>query len=583
MTHFITLTQKSRNNFRVPFFATLALMMTSSIAYAQVEPATTVADPGRVQQQILEDEEMPDVMPTMAVENLLRQKVPANAENITFTLRSIDIEGATAYSENDLRPVYGDKIGTTISLADVYTIAAQLTNRFRNNGYILTQVVVPPQTIDGGNVNLKVVEGYIDQVVVEGDGTERESAFVREYAQNIRTGGALNVRELERYLLLINDLPGVEARSVLSPSRSKAGAADLRIIVTRDPFDALVAADNYGSRYLGPLQTSAAASLNSLFGLNEKITGQMVLAPQLGEGLELAYFMASYEQPIFDEGTTIEVLTSFTDTDPGWTLDEFHVSGQSKYLRVKVDHPFIRGRSQNLHGHVSFDMRNLQSRNDIEQPSKLDKIRALRVGGRYELLDTFMGVGINSVDLELSRGLGIFSASNERNPRLTRFFGEPEFTKLNADLQRLQRVTSNVNVLLNVSGQWAANPLLSSEEFGIGGLHIGRGYDPSEIVGDDGVAGKVEVQWNEPYVVQSSFIDDYQLYGFYDAGIVWNQDAATSQDKRNSLTSLGLGVRAQLFNESTDAGLAVAFPLSRDVATRNDQDPRYYFNVTHKF
>ncbi|MGB4107567.1 MAG: ShlB/FhaC/HecB family hemolysin secretion/activation protein [Alphaproteobacteria bacterium] len=581
MINFKTLFANPRAGLCAAFIATIYIVAPVSPAFAQVGEATTTADPGRVQQQMLDEQEIPDVMPSMEVENLLRQKIPANAESVRFTLRSVDVQGATAYSEQQLQSLYADRIGSEISLADVYTIAAQMTNKFRNTGYILTQVIVPPQTIDGGNVKLQVVEGYVDQVVVEGAGTDRENQFVREYAKNIRTGGALNVRELERYLLLINDLPGVEARSILSPSRTKGGAADLRIIVSRDPFDALLSLDNYGSRFLGPLQASAAASLNSMLGLNEKITGQVVVAPQLGNGYELAYFMGAYEQPVGDEGTMVEFLASFTDTDPGWTLREFNVSGQSQYLRLKVEHPFLRARSQNLWGRLVFDLRNQQSRNDIEIPSRRDHIRALRVGGRYEVLDTLLGVGINSVDLEISQGLGILGASNRQDPRLTRLLGDPTFTKLNADLQRLQRVTSKVNVLMNVSGQWAANPLLSSEEFGIGGLHIGRGYDPSEIVGDDGVAGKVELQWNEPTEIQH--IDDYQLYSFYDAGVVWNKDATTSAGKRDSITSVGLGVRAQVFNESTDVGAAVAFPLTRDVGTEDSRRTEYYFNVSRKF
>lgn len=582
MVSFITLLQKPRSLFAgVALFALVSAAATP--AAAQVDAATGIADPGRAGAQMLEQRDLPDVMPKMEVESLLRQNIPANAENIKFVLKSVNIDGVTAFSEQELASVYGNRVGSQISLTDVYTIAAELTNKFRNSGYILTQVVVPPQTIDGGGVRLKVVEGYIDQVVVEGQGSEKENGLVREYANAIHTGGALNVRELERSLLLINDLPGVEARSVLSPSKTKTGAADLRIIVARDDFDGLLSMDNYGSRFLGPLQTSAAGSFNSLLGMNEKITTQVVLAPQLGESFELAYLMASYQEPIFDQGTTVEVLGSFTDTDPGWTLDDFHVSGQSNYLRVKVDHPFIRGRSQNLHGHVSLDMRNLQSRNDVETPSKTDRIRALRVGGRYEILDTLLGVGVNSVDLEVSQGLDILGASNDRDPRLTRLAGDPTFTKLTADLQRLQRVTSNVNVLLNVSGQWAGQALLSSEEFGIGGMHIGRGYDPSEIVGDDGLAGKAEIQWNEPYKIQSPYVNDYQLYSFYDAGVVWNKDATTSAGKRDSITSVGLGLRAQLFDKTTDAGLAVAFPLTREVATEESTHPEYFFNVSRKF
>ena len=111
-------------------------------------------------------------------------------------------------------------------------------------------------------------------------------------------------------------------------------------------------------------------------------------------------------------------------------------------------------------------------------------------------------------------------------------------------------------------------------------MGIGRGYDPSEIVGDDGIAGKVEVQWNEPYPL--SAIEDYQIYGFFDIGTVWNQDATTSSDKRESISSTGLGVRADI-TENTKAGVAVAFPLTREVDARGDKDPRYYVNVNHSF
>ncbi|MEZ5918475.1 MAG: ShlB/FhaC/HecB family hemolysin secretion/activation protein [Alphaproteobacteria bacterium] len=81
-----------------------------------------------------------------------------------------------------------------------------------------------------------------------------------------------------------------------------------------------------------------------------------------------------------------------------------------------------------------------------------------------------------------------------------------------------------------VRGQWASDALLASGGSGAGGVNYGRACDPSEIVGDEGVAGKVEVQWNEPR--KFDMFEDYQLYGFYDIGKVWNQDATTSTNKK---------------------------------------------------
>ena len=112
-------------------------------------------------------------------------------------------------------------------------------------------------------------------------------------------------------------------------------------------------------------------------------------------------------------------------------------------------------------------------------------------------------------------------AQATRATNLTRDLADPQATKLEAEIQRLQRVTNNVNVLLAARGQIASNALLSSEEFAVGGINSGRGYDPSEITGDHGISGKVELQWNNPIAFTGqNFVESYQLFGFYDIGRV---------------------------------------------------------------
>jgi hemolysin activation/secretion protein len=538
----------------------------------------SVTDPGRIGQQLAPQIDIPNVQPEVEVTNPIMQQMPEGAETITFQLTSVVLEGVTAYKPKALEALYADKLGTTVSLADVYAIASALTTKYRNDGYILSQVIIPPQTIESGIVRLQVVEGYIDQITVEGQDKESAVDFIRQYAGHIKTGQALNVRDLERYLLLINDLPGVEARSVLSPSESQTGASDLRIIVTRDPFDALLSADNFGTRYLGPVNLSAAASLNSFFGMNERITTQYVIAPNTGEGPDLSYLSLGYEQPVGSHGTVLELTGSRTNTQPEYDLRLFNIVGRSDFISVKATHPFIRSRSKNLTGSLALDWRDVISKNIIDR--REDRIRALRFGGRYEYLDTWLGVGLNSFNLELSKGLDILNASNGRDANLSRSLGDPQFFKANLDIQRLQRVTSEINLLLQARGQLANDALLSSEEFGIGGQGIGRGYDASEIVGDEGAAGKLEVQWNEPKEIP--YIEKYQLFAFYEGGSVWNKDATTSNLKRDTITSTGVGVRAD-FNESTSAGVTLALPLNRDVQTMRDQDKRLFMNVSRKF
>ena len=266
-------------------------------------------------------------------------------------------------------------------------------------------------------------------------------------------------------------------------------------------------------------------------------------------------------------------FANHTDTEPGFTLDEFDVNGRSNFLSVTVEHPFIRSRSENLYGYATLDWREVESRNDLE-PTRRDNIRAFRVGGRYEFLDTLFGVGVNSVSVEFAQGLKVLGSSEEDDANLTRPGADPQFTKFSGEAQRLQRVTEDVNLLLGARGQVSANPLLASEEFGVGGPTFGRAFDPSEIIGDDGVAGKVELQWNQPY--PWDLVDDYQVYSFFDVGRIWNQDATTSALKSDTISSAGLGLRADVVQD-IQAGLAVAFPLNRDVETQRDRRPPRLF------
>lgn len=545
---------------------------------AQERAATGQAYPGRVQEQFDEESGLRPAGPKIQVRDLVLQNMPPNAEKIRFNLNQIRFEGVGAYTESEMRPVYADKLGQNVSLADVYAIATAMTNKYRNDGYILTQVIVPAQTIDGGVVTLRAVEGFVDNITVSGNDQQSALSTIRAYANRIRSqGGALNVEDLEKFLLLINDLPGVEARSVLSPSRTQTGASDLQIIVERDPYDAFLGVDNYGSRYLGPLQFTAAAAANSFFGNNERISAQFVAVP---DSAELYYFSLGYEQPVGTYGTKVITQYTHSNTEPGYDLDQFDVNGKSDFGSIAIEHPFLRSREHSVYAHVQLDARDVQSRNILE-PTREDRIRAIRVGSRYEFLDNLFTAGVNAISIEVAKGLNILGASSKGDVRLSRPSGDPEFFKVNAEAQRLQRVTSSVNLQLSARGQLANDALLASEEFGVGGINSGRGYDPSEIVGDDGISGSIEVQWNEPYPV--SYLEDYQLFGFYDIGKVWNTDAAADDD--DSLASAGFGVRTDLPSD-IKAGMTVAIPLTRGVQTagvRNGQNARVFFHLNKRF
>lgn len=536
------------------------------------------AEPSRAQQQIAPIER-PTVAPTTSglISGTTAVAAPAGSEKVKFVLKSVKIEGMTAYSEAEAEALYRDRIGTTISLADVYAMAQSLTVKYRNEGYILTQVVVPDQTIAGGNIRLRVVEGYVDRVIIQG-ATRDKRAFLQGYADKIRAERPLNSQKLERYVLLMNDLAGVSARAVLSPSGTHVGASDITIMIDdTKTYDLFGQIDNRGTRYLGPLQMNIGTRLNNVAGFNEGINLQAVTAFSDLNDREMDYFGFSWGQPLNHEGTKLSIGASVTSTDPGYVLSANDVEGLAKNINVELSHPFIRTRNENLFGALKFNYLNSTRKDNLGLGDTTDHLRVLRAAGTYQLTDRW--VGINTANLELSKGLGILGASDKGDANMTRTGGDPEFVKATLELSRLQRLSSVFDVFVSAAGQKSNDTLLASEEFGVGGINYGSAYDSSEITGEEGVAGRVELRANNPFTMP---VELFQLYGFYDIGKVWDPDNALPEERIRSLSSTGAGFRANM-NENFAGTFEAALPLTRDVGTEGDRNMRFFGSVTARF
>ena len=101
-------------------------------------------------------------------------------------------------------------------------LAGKVTAAYRSKGYILAQTIVPAQKVTDGTLTLKIVQGYIDQVKIQGDaGGARK--YLEAYGARIKAVRPLTAPVLERELLLVSDLAGFQVRSVLTPSATAEG------------------------------------------------------------------------------------------------------------------------------------------------------------------------------------------------------------------------------------------------------------------------------------------------------------------------------------------------------------------------
>ncbi|GJL78564.1 MAG: hypothetical protein NPINA01_15530 [Nitrospinaceae bacterium] len=498
---------------------------------------------------------------------------PKELKKVKFKLQRLLIQGSTVYRNRQFLHLYRNFLGREITLAHVYRIADAITKKYRNEGYILSKAIVPPQKIDAGVVRVNIMEGAVDNVRVQGQ-VRGPKPLLNAYRKRLLKSRPLHAKDLERYLLLIDDLPGVSVKSVLTPSKDKPGTSDLTLILENKPIDAHAGVDNRGTKFNGPIQLFAGASENSLLGFYERtgIQGVITSDPQ-----ELFYVNGFYEAPVTNEGTMLNVSGSVSNSQPGSSLEVFNVEGETFTFSLGLTHPFIRSRGENLRGHLSYTHRNTKT-DILGTLDSEDRLRIIELGLTYDNADRFRGINLFSVNV--SQGLNILDATEPGSLNLSRSQGRSDFTKISAKIQRLQQLAPSWMLSGSAAGQYSFEKLLASEEFGVGGLSFGRAFDPSEITGDQGVAFKLELQ--RAFQLKKKFLRNLQAYAFIDYGSVWNRVPTPTGARRQDLASAGLGTRFNL-TQYLSGTVEVAKPLNRDVATEGNRDPRVFFSLSARY
>ncbi|RWQ58826.1 ShlB/FhaC/HecB family hemolysin secretion/activation protein [Mesorhizobium sp.] len=555
-----------------------AFFLSLDASYAQTVPPG--AEPGRIEQRF---EEPPAPQARVRIPEGLESTMPAaEAAQVTLELRGVEIEGSTVYTDDQLRELYAELLGKKVTLLQVFEVAAKITARYGNDGYLLSRVIVPPQELNqaGAVIRLQAVEGYIDEVIWP-DGVERYRNFFDDYAAKITAERPARADRLERYLLLANDLPGLTFKSTLRASERNPGASTLVLEMEIDPYDVSLSTDNYGTEASGPYQGMVSGHLNNAFGAHERLSGGYVIAgPSEDDDPELHYFFWGYDQVLNSEGLTFSFSGNASRGDPGTALlSALEYQTQSLNLTTGVSYPFIRTRSQNLTGGFFFDYEDSEGLTSSGLSTE-DRLRILRAELAYDFADGWSG--INQAIIALSQGIdGLGSTSND-NPNASRIPGAVDFFKTTLFLSRQQPLPNRFTSYMSVFGQLAADPLLSSQECGYGGRRFGRGFDASIVTGDHCLLLNGELRYDLDVPVSlDAFLDRAQAYVFTDYGRIWNIDAPAGTPDSDDGASAGLGVRFE--TDTLSADIAVSRTLEDPESVVDPSDWRGWFKVSATF
>jgi hemolysin activation/secretion protein len=538
----------------------LASLACLSVLALVAPPAFAQSEPAALERTIPQPDAQTQSNPTISGPRLAksaRLKAPKR-----FTLGAVNIQGARTFTREELSQYFEPMLAREIDGAKLGELAARITQRYRDSGYLLSYASIPSQNVEAGIVSLAVTEGRIAQVTVDGAGSGRSA--VEAIAQPLLQDAPLKGATLERVVGLIRDLPGISVVDVsLNRTGADAGLYGLKIKIARKPVKLFTYMDNRGSESIGRIRLYSSASLTSLAVGGDELRFDLFGIP--GHGSRYLYGQVVASAPIGHDGLRLTLAASKGDQNlrPNERID-----GDSRNFSAQLSYPMIRGRSFTMVGKASLnDWRSAAE--DHGAPRLRDRLRVARIGVEFSTETRTRLRG----DFTLSTGLGFDGATRPGDPLASRPKAGGQFFKGALNLRVTKQLGDRLRLQGAIAGQYSSRSLLSFEEFAVGGSQIGRAFDYNEITGDHGIAGVIEMAYRLGDA--KGLIKKPELFAYADGGATFRKHSTPDFPQKERLAGTGLGARFGLggFILSSEVGVPVAH-------SHGNRSVRVFFSVS---
>ena len=188
-----------------------------------------------------------------------------------------------------------------------------------------------------GRIRIQVLEGRFGGSSVQQTGSRANAAYVQSLiTARLASGAPLSSADLERGLLLANDLPGIAATGVLQAGANTSETA--LAIQVRDT--AFITGDaglnNYGIPSTGRLQASGGLAVNNWSGQGDQLSLRLLAAQDIRSAV------ARYSLPLGYNGLRLTAHASTLDYTLGGSYSALHAEGKAHTAGLRLHYPLIR-------------------------------------------------------------------------------------------------------------------------------------------------------------------------------------------------------------------------------------------------
>lgn len=461
----------------------------------------------------------------------------AHAEDAQFDVFEYRVEGTTLLPVTVVEQAVYPHLGEKKTLADVEKARDALEKAYHGAGYLTVLVSIPQQKVDGGVVKLAVTEAPVERLRVV------ESRYfslgeIKAGAPELAEGSVPHFPQMQKELAALNRSGDRRITPVLRPGKTPGTVeVDLKV-QDKLPLHGSVEVNDRYSQDTTRTRASASLRWDNLWQEQHGLGITVQTAPENPD--ESRVFSASYTWPLASgDYLAFYGVRSDSDVAPVGTLN---VVGNGVIYGARYILP-LRGRDDFIHtATLGVDYKDFsQSVNLIGSGGFNTPIRYLPFTLGWD--GTWLGEGRTSkfgaaFNFHV-RGL----VADEQEFADKRFKGRPNYAYVRGTFSHEASRPSGWGVAARGSWQVAPQPLISNEQFAIGGVDTVRGYLESAALGENGIALSLEAKTPNFAKRLGDALDDVHVLAFIDGGRVSVRDPLPQQEDHFSASGAGVGLR----------------------------------------
>lgn len=496
-----------------------------------------------------------------------------------FDVFQFVIDGNTVLHPDVVESAVYPYMGPGKSIEDVEAARQSLERAFHDAGYQTVAVDIPEQEVVNAVVRLQVTEGRLERVAVTGS-RYFSLGRIRAGVPELEEGKVPHMPTLQAELEKV----GGQSRDRLITPVLRAGdtpgtlRAELQV-EDQLPLHGSLELNTRNSVDTSLLRLVATIRYDNLWQRFHSASLQFQTAPQ---DQDVEVWAGTYVMPLFSSDWRLALygigIDSSSDVSSAGALS---VVGTGNIFGLRVVRPFASLGDYQHSLTFGVDYKDFEQSvvlvgaDDQETPISYLPFTA-RYDGTWRHADsslTSLGLGANfSI-----RGLG----NDQQEFEDKRFLSRSNYLYINLDLRHEQALPRGFLLVGRFGSQVADSPLISNEQYSVGGADSVRGYHETEVLGDDGVFTSLELQtvrWAPDAIASAGNVRGIL---FLDGARVWIKEALPDTLDEIDLASVGLGVRFESL-QYVVASLDWAYPLiSAETVQRGDQ--RLHFRVAYEF